>query len=255
MIWPGSSSVRGAVRQAVERRDRGRTGPGIHGGGAMPLIRAFVTAFLALAALLEPLAAGAQTPDPPTILVPSEEIQARGIKVLAALLVALTANAQQGPVVPHERIAEAERLLAGKLAQEARRRAPLVPSEPLRRIADTAPVGHENAATRAKSYKNFHTFAAPVTIMSPPITDAFAAPCDSKQIGWPRAQATEMLGVDCARVAPWGERLKLSDGLHRRRSDSLRDVILGQNAPPSPDRMNLDGISRTYVPALFIAKW
>ena len=220
----------------------------------MPLVRALLSALLALIVFAGPTLAHAQRLDPPGLLIPSDEIQARGIRVLAALLVALTATGPHGGVAP-DRIAEAERLLVHKLADETSRRTPPSLGLPLRRIADGGPRRRENAASDEINYNNFHTFSAPVTIMSPPITDAFAAPCDRRQIGWPRAQATEMLGVDCAGSAPRGERTRLSDGLHRRRSDSLRDVILGQNAPPSPDRMNLDGISRTYVPALFIAKW
>jgi len=220
----------------------------------MLLARALVLAFLVLTMLLGPAQAGS---DPPSILIPSEEIQARGIRVLAALLVALTASGPQGVAAPPGRIAEAERLLADKLIEERNAHAPPVPTLRLRRIAGAEVVhGHRNAAPNAKDYNTFHTFSERPTIIRPPIAPAFTAPCDRRtRIGWPRAEATEMLRDDCTGLVPRGERLKLSDGLHRRRLDSIPDVILGQNAPPSPFRMNLDGISRTHLPALFIANW
>ncbi len=221
----------------------------------MPLVRALVTAFLIAVAFPDPAQGGSPAFDPPGILIPSEEIQARGIKVLAALLVALTANTPQGGVVPPDRLAEAEHLLATKAIRSVGRTSPMPPL-PLRRIAGTGRGGRENAASAAKDYNILHTFSELPTIIRSPISHAFAAPCDRrKEIGWLRAEATETLGVACTGLVQKGERLKLSDGLHRRRSDSLRDVILGQNAPPSTDRMNLDGISRTNVPALFIANW
>lgn len=217
----------------------------------MPLARALALASLTLAILLGPVQAGS---DPPSILVPSEEVQARGIRVLAALLVALSASGPQGVTAPSARVAEAERLLSSKLIEDRIARSPAPPLR-LRRIAEGSRDAHADTAPNASFYNIFHTFAAPVTIMSSPITDAFAAPCDSWKIGWPRAEATEMLRDECTGLVPRGERLKLSDGLHRRRLDSIPDVILGQNAPPSLFRMNLDGISRTHLPALFIANW
>ncbi len=219
----------------------------------MLLARALGPAFLVLAMLLGPAQAGSA---PPSILIPSEEIHARGVRVLAALLVALTASGPQGVAAPG-RIAEAERLLADKLIEERNSHAPPVPTLRLRRVADAEVVhGHRNAAPNANDYNIFHTISEVPTIIRPPIAPAFAAPCDGrKRVGWPRAEATEMLRDDCTGLVPRGERLKLSDGLHRRRMDSIPDVILGQNAPPSAFRMNLDGISRTHLPALFIANW
>ncbi|MBL8690359.1 MAG: hypothetical protein JNL04_14725 [Rhodospirillaceae bacterium] len=217
----------------------------------MPLARALALAWLMLATLVGPVQAGS---DPPTILIPSEEVQARGIRVLAALLVALTASGPQGVAAPPSRVAEVERLLTDKLIEDRISLTPGHPTPRLRRIA-AADRGHQAASPNAKDYNIFHTISEVPTIIRPPITHAFAAPCDGRKwIGWPRAEATEMLRDDCTGLVSRGERLKLSDGLHRRRLDSIPDVILGQNAPPSLFRMNLDGISRTHLPALFIAK-
>lgn len=216
----------------------------------MPLARALVPAFLVLAMLLGPARAGS---DSPSILTHSEEIQARGIRVLAALLVALTASGPQGVAAPPGRIAEAERQLADKLFEERNSHAPPVSALRLRRIAGVEIIpGHRNAVPNAKDYNAFHTISEPSAIIRPPITPGFEAPCDRRaRIGWPHAEATEMLRADCTGLVPRDERSKLPDRLYRRRLGPIPDAILGQNAPPSPFRMNLDGISRTHLPALF----
>lgn len=214
----------------------------------MTLARALAPTLLVLSAHFGPAYAASPTPAPPGILIPAEEIHARGIKVLAALLVALTASGPQG-VAPPGRMAEAEHLIRDKLFGERNPRDP-TPLPRLRQVAGhPAPARHENAAENGNNYIILHTFSELPRIIRLPTSHAFAAPCDrGTRIGWPPVEATE-----CAGLAPRGERMKLSDRLHRRRLETIPDVILGQSAPPSLDRMNLDGTWRTNVPALFIA--
>lgn len=223
----------------------------------MSLVRALVPALRAVTALgliLSPAAAYAGPSDSdPQAITPTDEVHARGLRVLAALLLALKGGASPGTVVWVQ--ASEDRPGPTKIALNKSsyfdRKTTLVLKNP--GFSSFAATEYRVPGTRF--YKMLPTFSPIVTIMSLPISTAFAAPCDRETlIGWPRDEAPETLRAECTRDAGEGERLKLSDGLHRRRLEMIPDVRLGISAPPSPYRMNQDGFSRTHLPALYIAK-
>lgn len=259
----------------------------------MSLVRALASACIALSLAFGVPAqgstarAGSITPDPadtpsddhPIIIVADDELQARGIRVLTALLVVLTTSGAQGLTVPQGKIAEFEGLLSNKLMKEILLKKPTtatnfkyynssisnnskyITNKYVSNNSDNAPsvtalsLNHRYVTGNAIAYKISHTFSTERPIFRSPSHPTFAAPCDGKTwFGWPCAEAPEMPGDQLTRWVGVGERPKLSDGLHRRRREMIPDVILGQNALPSADGMNLNGFAHTNGPALDIAE-
>ncbi len=244
----------------------------------MSLVRALVPACLALSVTLG-AAADLPTPgDPLPVTITADPIQERGIRVLAALLVALTAGGTQGVTAPQGKIAEVERLLAGKFFQELPREKTSESSFSLKYIEIENNNKHNSYSIKltdlnkrktitasfanlqdvtmyAINYSIFHTFSGDRPIAASPTSSTFAAPCDYKtRFGWPCTDASEGHRDQLVRWMGEGEIPKLSKGLYRRRCEVVPDVTLGQETRPSADRMNLYGFASTNGPALYIGE-